>query len=83
MGTYCTEFHLLSVGILGDNVWVLSMKYDELPDWSNIESLDVESCLEALIMLKRYKECYGKTAYYQKQQPLIWELAFKALEHGK
>jgi len=51
---------------------------DHLPDWSNAKELSESSALEALLLLKRYKDSKGKDAWYSRQQPLVWALAAKA-----
>jgi hypothetical protein len=35
--------------------------------------------LERLVKLKHHKDTYGKTAYYQENQPGAWEMAKHAL----
>ena len=42
----------------------------------------LRKALKALVMLKGYKEQYGKNDAYVAQQAMAWEAARKALSHG-
>lgn len=49
------------------------------PSVSTPASSALRDALSGLVMLKDYKDKYGKDEYYEKHQPLVWEAARAAL----
>lgn len=57
------------------------MSYDYLPDWTKVESISIESALEALSLLKKYHDREGLDDWYKCQLTAVRKLANKAYEN--